>query len=70
MRVSNSLTKLERQEAEFREEIGNMMDKLKDLGDKYGVSTSYLDPLRARPVDVVVSVPVTESVVPLVALYR
>ena len=46
------------------------MDKLKGLGNELGVPSSHLDPLRANPVDVVVSIPVAQSVAPLAALYR
>ena len=46
------------------------MDKLKGLGNELGVPSSHLDPLRANPVDVVVSIPVAQSAAPLAALYR
>jgi hypothetical protein len=67
---SNQIAKLERQEIELRKEIDNVMDKLKGLGNELGVPSSHLDPLRANPVDVVVSIPVAQSVAPLAALYR
>lgn len=46
------------------------MTQLRELGTQLGVPETYLDPLKVRMVDVAVSLPLSESAAPLVALYR
>ena len=64
------LSKLERAETALSKQIDTTMARLKELGTQLGLPETYLDPLKVRMVDVVVSLPLSESAAPLVALYR
>lgn len=64
------LSKLERAELALSQDVAAAMERLKDLGTRLGVPETYLDPLKARMVDVAVSLPLSESAAPLVAIYR
>lgn len=64
------LSKLERAELALSQDVAVAMERLRDLGTRLGVPKTYLDPLKARMVDVAVSLPLNESAAPLVAIYR
>ena len=64
------LSKLERAELALSQDVAAAMERLKDLGTRLGVPETHLDPLKARMVDVAVSLPLSESAAPLVAIYR
>ena len=64
------LSKLERAELALSKDLAAAMERLRDLGTRLGVPETYLDPLKARMVDVAVSLPLSESATPLVAIYR
>lgn len=64
------LSKLERSELALSQEVAAAMEQIRGLGSRLGVPETYLDPLKARMVDVAVSLPLSESASPLVAIYR
>lgn len=64
------ISKLERAMATLSQETAAAMARLRDLSTRLGVPETYLDPLKARMVDVAVSLPLGESAAPLVAVYR